>query len=141
MTLLQPQADGIPLPTVTDQSKPFWDGCARGELLFQRCTCGRIIWIPEAKCRWCGAEESTWERSAGKGEIYSWSTAWRPVSPEFSVPYVAVIVSLDEGYRILSNLVGCEVDDARDGMRVEVTFQLYAGGITLPLFRPASPGQ
>jgi uncharacterized OB-fold protein len=59
------------------------------------------------------------------------------VSPAFSVPYVAVIVSLDEGYRILSNLVGCEVDDAREGMRVEVMFQPYAGGITLPLFRPA----
>ena len=74
--------------------------------------CGRIIWIPEATCRWCGSDEYTWERGEGKGEIYSWSSAWRPVSPAFSVPYVAVIVSLDEGYRILSNLVGCEVDDA-----------------------------
>ena len=136
MTVLKPQVDGIPLPSVTDVSKPFWDGCARGELLFQRCACGRIIWIPEAKCRWCGSEEYTWERGGGKGEIYSWSTAWRPVSPAFEVPYVAVIVGLDEGYRILSNLVECEVDDVRDSMRVEVVFQSYEGGITLPLFRP-----
>ena len=100
MTKLAPQADGIPRPTVTEVSQPFWDGCARGELLFQRCSCGRIIWIPEATCRWCDASEYTWERGEGMGEIYSWSTAWRPVSQEFSVPYVAVIVSLDEGYRI-----------------------------------------
>ena len=138
MSLLQPQAGGIPLPTVTEVSQPFWDGCARGELRFPRCSCGRIIWIPEATCRWCGSTESTWERGEGKGEIYSWSTAWRPVSPAFSVPYVAVIVSLHEGYRILSNLVACEVDDAREGMPVEVTFQPYEGGITLPLFRPVS---
>ena len=136
MTVLKPQVDGIPLPSVTDVSKPFWDGCARGELLFQRCACGRIIWIPEAKCRWCGSEEYTWERGGGKGEIYSWSTARRPVSPAFEVPYIAVIVGLDEGYRMLSNLVECAVDDVRDSMRVEVVFQSYEGGITLPLFRP-----
>jgi uncharacterized OB-fold protein len=137
VTLLAPQPEGIPLPTVTEVSKPFWDGCARGELLFQRCTCGRIIWIPEATCRWCGASDYVWERGEGKGDVYAWSTVSRPVSPAFTIPYVAVIVGLDEGYRILSNLVGCAPDDAREGMRVEVVFQPYQGGITLPLFQPA----
>jgi uncharacterized OB-fold protein len=136
VTLLAPQPDGIPLPTVTEVSAPFWDGCARGELLFQRSVCGRIIWIPEATCRWCGSDEHTWERGAGKGEVYSWSVAYRPVSPAFHAPYAAVIVALDEGYRILSNLVGCEVDDVREGLRVRVVFRAYEGGITLPLFEP-----
>jgi uncharacterized protein len=136
VTLLAPQPDGIPLPTVTDVSRPFWDGCARGELLYQRSACGRIIWIPDAKCRWCGSDEYTWERGAGRGEVYSWSVAHRTVSPAFHAPYAAVIVALDEGYRILSNLVGCEADDVREGLRVKVRFQAYEGGITLPLFEP-----
>jgi uncharacterized OB-fold protein len=136
MTLLAPQPDGITLPTVTDVSRPFWDGCARGELLFQRSACGRIIWIPEATCRWCGSDEYTWERGEGRGEVYSWSVVYRPVSPAYHAPYAAVIVALDEGYRILSNLVGCDVDDVGDGLRVKVRFQAYAGGITLPLFEP-----
>jgi len=136
VTLLAPQPDGITLPTSTDVSRPFWDGCARGELLYQRSVCGRIIWIPEAACRWCGSDEYTWERGAGRGEVYSWSVAYRPVSPAYHAPYAAVIVALDEGYRILSNLVGCDVDEVRDGLRVRVRFHAYDGGITLPLFEP-----
>ena len=78
----------------------------------------------------------TWEKSAGTGEIYSWTTVWRPQMPSFEVPYVAIIVDMDEGWQILSNLVGCEHDAVEIGMRVEVEFHEMEGGFTLPYFRP-----
>ena len=79
----------------------------------------------------------TWEASAGTGAVYSWTTVWRPQMPTFEVPYVAIIVDMDEGWQILSNLIGCEHDAVEIGMRVAVEFHEMEGGFTLPYFRPA----
>jgi uncharacterized OB-fold protein len=137
VTALVPQPAGIPLPEPTAVSAPFWDGCARSELLFQRCDgCGRALFDPAVACRWCGGRSLSWERSAGAGTVYSWSTVWRPQSPAFATPYAVVIVDLDEGFRMVSSLVGCEHASVHVGMRVEVTFH-DAGSIVLPYFRPA----
>jgi uncharacterized protein len=137
VTLLEPQREGIPLPVPTVTSQPFWDGCARHELLYQRCvSCSRPIFIPAEVCRWCGSGELEWQQSAGEGSIYSWTVAWRPQGPSFQTPYVAIIVDMDEGYQMLSNLIGCEPDDAHAGMRVTVDFHPVGGKITLPYFRP-----
>lgn len=138
MTTLQPQTGAIPLPTPSELSRPFWDGCNRGELLFQRCgACGRATHTPAYICAHCTSPALTWERSAGTGSVYSWTTVWRPQMPAFEVPYVAIIVDLDEGWQFLSNLIGCEVDDVEVGMRVEVEFHPVEGGFQLPYFRPA----
>ena len=137
MTTLQPQTGAIPLPTPSALSRPFWDGCNRGELLFQRCgDCGRATHTPAYICAHCTSAALTWERSAGTGSVYSWTTVWRPQMPAFDVPYVAIIVDLDEGWQFLSNLIGCEVDDVEIGMRVEVDFHPVEGGFQLPYFRP-----
>ena len=136
-SLLQPQAGDIPHPFPSVVSQPYWDGCARGELLFQRCgECGGITHTPAMICSHCCARALSWERSAGTGSIYSWTTVWRPQTPAFTVPYTAVIVELDEGWKMLSNLVGCEPDEPEVGMRVQVEFHPITGGITLPYFRP-----
>jgi uncharacterized OB-fold protein len=138
VTTLQPQTGAIPLPTPSELSRPFWDGCNRGELLFQRCgACGRATHTPAYICAHCTSPALTWERSAGTGSVYSWTTVWRPQMPAFEVPYVAIIVDLDEGWQFLSNLIGCEVDDVEVGMRVEVEFHPVEGGFQLPYFRPA----
>jgi uncharacterized OB-fold protein len=138
MPALLPQAQGIPLPQPNHVSQPFWDGCARGELLFQRCqSCGRAIFNPAPACRFCGSAELGWERSAGAGEIYSWTVVWRPQTPTFRVPYAPIIVNLDEGFQMVSSLVGCDSADVRSGMRVEVVFHAIGGGVELPYFRPA----
>ena len=80
--------------------------------------------------------EMEWQRSAGEGSVYSWTVAWRPQGPSFQTPYVPIIVDMDEGWQLLSNLVGCEHDAVEIGMRVEVEFHEMEGDFTLPYFHP-----
>ena len=106
MTILMPQTGDIPRPYPTVVSAPYWEGCARGELLFQRCAdCGGITHTPAVLCAHCCSRALSWEPSAGTGTIYSWTTVWRPQTPAFSIPYTAVIVDVDEGWQMLSNPV------------------------------------
>ncbi|WP_419918294.1 Zn-ribbon domain-containing OB-fold protein [Candidatus Poriferisocius sp.] len=135
--MLRPQSPGIPLPVPTLYSQPYWDGCRIGELRYQRCRhCGVITMDPAPACSGCFSSDLSWEVSTGLGEVYSWTTVWRPQTPAFTVPYVAVIVELDEGFWLLSNLVGCAVDAVHVGMRVSVTFVEMSDEITLPYFEP-----
>ena len=137
MTLLVPQSAGIPLPRPTPVTKPFWDACAEGRLAFQRCTaCSTPVFNPATLCPRCHSSALAWEDSAGLGAIYSWTVAHRPLSPAFTPIYVPIIVDLDEGYQMVSNLIGCEDTDAAVGLRVKVEFHLV-DTITLPYFRPA----
>ena len=138
MTALRPQQGDIPRPWPTPWSQPYWEGCRRGELLFQRCgACGGATHTPAALCSHCSSRDLSWERSSGTGSVYSWTTVWRPQTPAFEVPYTAVIVEMDEGWHILSNLVGCEHDAVHVGLRVAVEFHALDDEITLPYFRPA----
>jgi len=138
VTLLKPQTGDIPVPYPGVWSRPFWEGCARGELRFQRCAdCGAITHTPAVMCASCTGRTLNWENSTGTGSVYSWTTVWRPQTPAFEIPYVPIIVDVDEGWQILSNLVGCEHDAVEVGMRVEVEFHRLNDEITLPYFRPA----
>jgi uncharacterized OB-fold protein len=137
MTMLGPQSGAIPRPHPSPLSRPFWDGLARGELLFQRCAaCGGSTHTPAMVCAHCGAQELSWERSSGRGTVYSWTIVWRPQTPEFSVPYVPVIVELEEGWQMLSNLIGCAHDAVHVGQAVVVDLHALSDGTTLPYFRP-----
>lgn len=77
-----------------------------------------------------------WEKGSGKGNIYSYTVVWRPQTPAFEVPYVPAIIELDEGYKLMSAIVGCEVEDVKVGMRVKVLFQEMSEEISLPYFLP-----
>jgi uncharacterized OB-fold protein len=137
VTLLEPQQGAIPAPHPSTLTQPYWDGCNRGELLFQRCSaCGHATHTPAYLCANCTSTDLTWERSAGTGAVYSWTTVWRPQIPAFEVPYVAIIVDMAEGWQMLSNLIGCEHDAAEIGMRVQVEFHPIERGYQLPYFRP-----
>jgi uncharacterized OB-fold protein len=132
------QPAAIPAPVPSPQSQPYWDGCARGELLFQRCgSCGRPNFDPPLLCRHCGSRDLSWEQSAGNGTVYSWTVVWRPQQPSFVVPYAPAIVDMDEGYQMLANIVGCDVADLAVGMRVAVEFHPVSDGFAIPYFRPA----
>lgn len=136
--ILQPQSPDIPLPVPTLYSQPYWDGCQVGELRYQTCRdCGVITMDPAPACCGCFSANLDWEVSAGMGEVYSWTTVWRPQTPAFTVPYVAVIVELDEGFWLLANLIGCPVEAVQVGMRVKATFVEMSDEITLPYFEPA----
>lgn len=136
MTVLEPQT-GIPLNPITPLTAPFWDGCAEGELRYQRCTgCGTANFTPTELCRGCASTALEWRVSAGLGTVYTWTVVHRPVTPRFTTPYAVAIVDLDEGYRMLTNLIGIEAHAVREGMRVRVDPQGVGGERVLPYFRP-----
>lgn len=138
MTLLEPQRGAVVPPTASVISQPYWDGCARGELLFQRCReCGGITHTPAVLCSHCTSRDLAWERSEGNGVVYSWTMVWRPQTPAFTVPYCPIIVDVEEGWQMLSNLIGCEHDAVHVGMRVHLEFHPLADGTLLPYFAPA----
>ncbi len=129
----------IPLPRPTALSRPYWEGARNGELRFQRCRdCGEAVFIPQPVCPACFSDALAWETSRGRGTVYSFSVVHRPPSPGFATPYIVVIAELDEGWHMLSNLVGCEPGNVAIGMPIEVTFEAKSDEITLPCFRPAA---
>jgi uncharacterized protein len=131
---LRPQTG--PLPHASSQvSFPFWQGCRSGELRYQRCeACGLSNFPPTEHCRQCLSAELRWKRSGGVGEVYSWTVVYRPVTAEFEPPYAPAIITLDEGYQMLTNIVGVAPDDLSIGMRVQVQFHAVGPDVTLPYF-------
>jgi uncharacterized protein len=140
VTTLKPQAAGIPTGHTSVAAAPYWEGCRRGELRYQRCdACGASNLGPAPSCARCGGEVS-WAVSQGRGRLYSWTVVWRPQHPSFRVPYAPAIVQLDEGSFVLTAIVGCEPDDLRADLPVEVEFHPAGDEITLPYFRPVERG-
>ena len=131
-----------PLPQPTPETQPFWDGCKRHELLLPLClNCNRLHFYPRALCPHCWSTDLKWVPSSGKGKLYSYVINHR-LAPGFEdeVPFVIAIVELEEGVRMMSNLVGVAADpDALPiDLPLEVTFDDVTEEITLPKFRPAS---
>jgi uncharacterized protein len=135
--VLSPQHASLPHAEPSLTSRPFWDGCAAGELRFQRCgRCGAAQFPPAEICRACAAMDLAWERSAGLGTLYSWTVVYRPVTPAFRVPYAPAIIDMAEGYQIMTNLIGLTTDAISPGLPVRVEFHETGGGLHLPYFRP-----
>jgi len=136
---LQPQAVGIPVPNPSAASRPYWEAAKRGELVYQRCDeCGTIAARPATICGECLSRSLSWARSAGSGALYSWTVVWRPPHPSFTVPYAPAVVELDEGWRMMSAVVGCSPDDLGPGLRLAVEFHPASDEISLAYFRPVS---
>lgn len=134
-----PQAGKIPLPRPTELSQPHWDGCKEGKLRVQRCgDCAAYVFIPQVQCTSCYSLKLSWVEASGRGTIYSYTTVHRPQRLEFEVPYTVAIVELEEGWHMLSNVIGCAHEDIEVGMAVEVTYVKRSDEITLPMFRPAA---
>jgi uncharacterized protein len=135
--MLKPQPMGIPVGVPSRLSQPYWDACARGELVFLRCDgCGLILERPATVCGACLGRSLTWTRSSGRGELYSWTVVWRPQHPSFLVPYAPAIVAVDEGWWHVAAVVGCEPEELTAGMRLAVEFHPATDEITLPYYRP-----
>jgi uncharacterized OB-fold protein len=139
---LAPQRGDLPHAEPGPLTRPFWDGCAAGELLFQRCRGCRGAQFPPAEmCRACLGADLAWERSAGLGTLYSWTVVYRPVTPAFDVvPYAPAIVDLNEGYQMMTNLIGVAPDAITPALPVQVEFHETANGLHLPYFRPHAAG-
>lgn len=124
-------------PRVTEDSRPFWEGCAQHKLLFQRCTrCGKPRMPASFLCPHCHSTEFSWEQSAGFGRIYSYVVFHRAFHPLLSdrIPYVVASVDLDEGVRLLTNIVNYGTYQINCGVPVEVDFVDAGNGVILPVF-------
>ncbi|WP_419553063.1 Zn-ribbon domain-containing OB-fold protein [Candidatus Poriferisodalis sp.] len=112
-----------PLPRGEGLWGEFFAFCGQGELRFQRCEdCGTWRHMPRDGCRNCGSTQWTWQRSNGRGRIYTWTVTHRALHPGFAddVPYAAVIAELDGGVRITALADGIDAEDLRLGMPVQV---------------------
>lgn len=132
--MLRPQTGPVPHGS-SPVSAPFWQGCGAGELRYQRCAnCDFANFPPTEYCRQCLSGEQRWLRSDGTGEVYSWTVVHRPVTAEFEPRYAPAIVELDEGYQMLTNIVGVAPHELSIGMRVRVQFHAVGADVTLPYF-------
>jgi uncharacterized protein len=126
-----------PLPVPTPISQPFWDGCRQGRLLVQRCqACDGYVWIPSPMCTHCASQDLNWTETKGHGRVFSFSVIWRPPVPAFEAGYVVGLVELDEGVKMLTNLLGKSSESWDIGDPVRVEFQPVSERIHLPMFRP-----
>lgn len=129
---------GIPLPSVTQTTAPYWQACRNGVLSAQRCRdCQQATFPPEEFCTYCLSPHLDWEQSAGLGTVRGFSIVERPAHPSFSVPYVAAIVELKERWLLYTNLINCRPADVHAGLPVRVVFVPMSDMITLPYFESA----
>ncbi len=127
----------FPMPVVDSDSRVFWEGIARHELLIQRCeACQRYVFYPRACCPHCFADTLAWVRSEGIGTIYSYTVVHQAYGPfARQVPFVVAIVQLQEGVRMMSRIVGSPREAIRIGASVRVTFEQVDEQLTLPYFQ------
>jgi uncharacterized OB-fold protein len=126
-----------PVPVPTPETAHYWEGTARGELLLQRCrACVNTYFPPQPFCRSCGSDDVEVVHASGRGSLYSYVITHR-AAPGFEAPYVIAVVQLEEGPRLLSNLVGIQPDpDALPlDLPLEVVYETV-GEVALPVFRP-----
>jgi uncharacterized protein len=128
----------LPLPVPSEENRPFWDYLVQGELRVQRCAaCGALRHPPRPMCARCRSFEYDWAPVSGRGEVYSYVVTHQPIHPALvdRVPFATVLVALEEGPRLVSNLVDVAPEEIAIGMPVQVVFHAAGEGITLPLFR------
>lgn len=129
-----------PVPRVDEETKGYWEACRRHELYVQRCrACGEKRYYPRAVCPFCLSDDTEWLRCAGTGSVYTFTVTHQNQAPGFreQLPYVMAYVALDEGPRLLTNVVGCAPDAVHIGMRVRVVFEDVSAEIAIPRFEPA----
>jgi uncharacterized OB-fold protein len=129
-----------PLPVVDPESAPYWAALKERRLILKHCRdCGRHHFYPRALCPHCHSDALEWSDARGTGSIYSYTVARRPAGPAFKAdaPYVVAVVELDEGARMMTNIVTDDVESVRIGQRVVVAFEAVTDEITLPKFKAA----
>jgi uncharacterized OB-fold protein len=127
-------------PPVSDESVEFWDATREPRFVLPWCTeCEEAIWYPRLTCPRCLGSAIEWRTASGAGTVYASSIQWQPGPGREADdgPYVVALVDLAEGVRMMSNIVGCAVDEVEVGMRVALAWEPLADGRHLPVFRPA----
>ena len=128
-----------PLPDILPETAEFWLATVNHILMFQQCrTCGKRIYFPRMFCCHCLSKDLHWVASQGLGTVYSFTIIHQAANEAFTrdVPYVYAIIELDEGYRMISNIINISPDQVVIGMRVKVVFEDATDKISIPRFEP-----
>lgn len=128
------------LPTPDLETQPFWDGAREDKLLIRRCLdCHKTHFYPRPFCPTCWSTNVEWMEASGRATLYTWSVVHRNDLPPFGdrVPYVAAVVELEEGPRMITNVVESEFDSLEVGMALRVAYQPISDDVTIPVFAPA----
>lgn len=129
-----------PLPVKTEENARYWESAKRHALELQRCSaCGRFRYPPATFCPRCLSPDADWLPISGRALVYSFIVVHQRYDPSFAedLPYNVAIVELDEGPRLVTNIVGCPNEAIRVGMPVMITYEDVTEEFTLPKFRPA----
>lgn len=126
------------LPVATDLTKPFWLAAKQGKLVVQHCpACHKHQFFPRPFCLLCLSSELEWVQCRGTGTIYTFTINRRGSNPYMNarVPYAVAMIELDEGVRLMANIVDSALEQVKIGCRVSVTFESLTDDISLPQFR------
>lgn len=131
-----------PVPSPSPETKPFWDGCAAGELRLQRCQpCDAFYFPPRPFCPRCLSVDVAWETTSGRGSLHTYVINHR-AAPGFEAPYAIAVVQLEEGPRLMSSIV--DVEQTPEALVLDmplvVTFDARSD-MHVPVFRPAAAGE
>lgn len=124
-------------PPVSEVAEPFWEATRQGRLMLQWCrACAKPIWFPREVCPGCLGDDLEWRQAGGEGTVYACTVEHKAQTRALEAPYVIALVDLDEGVRLLANVVGCPPEQVAVGDRVQVTWEPLSDGRQLPLFEP-----
>ena len=125
----------------SEEAGPFWEGTRTQTLLLPWCTeCEQAFWYPRAACPRCLSPSIEWRPASGKGTVYAFSVQHNAALPEFKdlVPYVVALVDLDEGVRMMTNIVGLDPAQVAVGQPVQVRWEPVDDGRSVVTFEPAT---
>lgn len=128
----------ISSPTSNGDSQPYWQAAAEGKLVIRQCnSCGVLHFMPRYVCPKCWSDDLSWIEASGKGKVHSFSIIRRASDPAFAplVPYVVALIDLEEGPRMMANILGPDAADVAIGDSVDVFFEDRGGGTKVPQFK------
>ena len=130
------------IPPTTELTQPFWEAARARTLVIQQCAdCGHRLFPPGANCPKCGSADLDWTPVSGRGVIYTYTVAHRPPHPVLAeqCPLAIAVIELDEGPRMMSNVVGCDPTTLTINQPVQVAFEpIDESDMVLPVFEPVS---
>jgi uncharacterized OB-fold protein len=126
-----------PLPQPTTETAAYWAAAQEQRLVIQRCGgCGEYQFYPRAFCTTCLSDNIEWIDASGHGRIYTYTVCRIAPSPAFEsrLPYVLALIDLDEGVRLVANILNADLERVVIGARVSVCFESVSENCTLPQF-------
>lgn len=129
----------VPRPLNPEWTKPFWEAAKRHELVMPRCkTCDQLFFYPRSECPRCLSDHVEWMKVSGRGHLHTYTVVYQPANAAFcdDTPYIYAVVQLNEGPRMVSNVVQCEIEAVRVDMPLEAVFDDVTPEWTLVKFKP-----